>query len=118
MQEMQDAGGMLSTCINAACLALLDACVALKHLVAAVTCAVGADGRILVDPDQKQLARCRATLVFVFESRAGGVVSSSTQGPVSPEQLQECLAAASRTATKIFDFYRLVVGRKFSKDLT
>jgi ribonuclease PH len=115
---MQDAGGLLSACINAACLALLDACVALKHLVAAVTCAVSTDGLILVDPDSKQLGRSRATLVFVFESREGGVVSSSCQGPVSPEQLQECIAAASRTAAKIFDFYRLVVGRKFSKDLT
>ncbi len=108
---------MLAACINAACLALLDACVALKHLVAAVTCTIGPEGRVLVDPDQKQLARSRATLVFVFESRAGGVVSSSSQGPVSPEQLQECLAAASRTAAKIFDFYRLVLGRKFSKDV-
>ena len=115
---MQEAGGLLSACINAACLALLDACVSLKHLVAAVTCAVAADGRILVDPDQKQLARSQATLIFVFESRDGGVVSSSSQGRLTPEQMQECLAAAQRTAAKIFDFYRMVVGRKFAKDIT
>jgi exosome complex component RRP46 len=117
---MQDAGGLLATCVNAACLALLDACVSLRHLVAAVTCALPADGdgRVLVDPDQKQLAKSRAHCVFVFESREGGLVASTSQGRLSPEQLQECLAAGRRSAAKIFDFYRLVVGRKFAKDIT
>jgi exosome complex component RRP46 len=89
---MQDAGGLLAACVNAACLALLDACVSLRHLVAAVTCALAADddsgGRVLVDPDQKQLAKSRAHCVFVFESREGGLVASSSQGRLSPEQLQ------------------------------
>ena len=45
---------MVATCINAACLALLDASVPLSFLLAAVTVAVTADGELLVDPTLKQ----------------------------------------------------------------
>ena len=51
---MQDGGCLVSTCINAACLALLDASVPLSFLLAAVTVAVTEDGELLVDPTLKQ----------------------------------------------------------------
>ena len=51
---MQDSGCLVSTCINAACLALLDASVPLSFLLAAVTVAVIEDGELLVDPTLKQ----------------------------------------------------------------
>ena len=37
LQEMQDDGCLVSSCINAACLALVDASISLKFLLAAVT---------------------------------------------------------------------------------
>ena len=37
LQEMQDDGCLISSCINAACLALLDASISMKFLIAAVT---------------------------------------------------------------------------------
>ena len=51
---MQDGGCLVATCINAACLALLDASVPLSFLLAAVTVAVTPDGELLVDPTLKQ----------------------------------------------------------------
>ena len=51
---MQDGGCLVATCINAACLALLDASVPLSFLLAAVTVAVSPDGELLVDPTLKQ----------------------------------------------------------------
>merc|ERR1712062_499537 len=52
--EMQDGGCLVSTCINAACLALLDASVPLSFLLAAVSVAVSEDGELMVDPTLKQ----------------------------------------------------------------
>ena len=49
---------LLSCCINAACMALLDAGVPMKYLIASVTCILDKDGQLLLDPTEKQ-ARVR-----------------------------------------------------------
>lgn len=49
-QAYEADGSMLATSINAACLALLSAAVAMRHLVVAVGCAVQSDGSLLLDP--------------------------------------------------------------------
>ena len=115
-KELQDDGGMVSSCINAACLSLLDASVSMKFLVAAVSCSLRQDGSILLDPSSRQLRDGVATLVFVFESRTMSVISTHTQGPINPEKYQQCLAISKTAVEKIFQFYRSVMGKKFSKD--
>ena len=103
MQEMQDDGGVLSACVNSACLSLLDACVSMKFLVAAVSCALGKDGTFYLDPDSKVVKNSAANLVFVFESRTKSLISTHSEGPVSQEQYQQCLNSAKNAVDKVFD---------------
>merc|ERR1712170_247776 len=95
LQEMQDDGCLISSCINAA---WLDASISMKFLIAAVTVLVNKDGLVLCDPTQKQLSRSTASLLFVFSNRQSGgeigLVSSHTLGLVDQVKLQECLCAA------------------------
>ena len=113
---MQDNGGILSTCVNSVCLSLLDACISMKFLVAAVSCAVNKDGKVILDPSSKQVKHAVAELVFVFESRTRSVLSSHSEGLVSQEKFQQCLTIAQSAVDKIFQFYRVVISKKFSKD--
>ena len=118
LQEMNDSGGMVSACVNAACLALLDACVPMRFLVAAVTCCVLQDGSIVLDPSFKQQTqKDNASLVFVFDSRTRSVISTQSEGRVTQAKLHECLVIAKTAVEKVFQFYKVVIGRKFSKDL-
>ena len=114
---MQDSGGLVSAAVNAACLSLLDACVPMKFLVAAVACTVSRDGSVLLDPSSRQLRSSAASLVFVFESRTRSVVSTHSEGLVTQEKLQECLTVSRTAVEKVFQFYRQVVARKFSKEV-
>jgi exosome complex component RRP46 len=54
VQVLSEDGSLLSTAINATCLALLDAGISLKSLIGSVTCAISADGTLLLDPDAKE----------------------------------------------------------------
>ena len=122
LQEMEDDGCLEAACVNASCLALLDASVSLKFLLAAVTVVVTAEGELLTDPTSKQLSRSAASLLFVFSSRTSGeggplLVSSYTEGRVTPARLQESLAAAHTASLKIFEFYRTSIAKKFSKEM-
>ena len=135
MQEMQDGGCLVSTCINAACLALLDASVPLSFLLAAVTVAVTEDGELMVDPTLKQARafltkvkskvlkstliqarNSRAEAMFVFSSREEGAVSSVVEGKLGHDQLQQALTAARLASKAIFEFYRETIRKKFSKE--
>lgn len=117
LQELQNDGGMVSSCINSACLSLLDASVSLKFLVAAVSCSLRRDGSILLDPTSKQIRDGVANIVFVFESKTRSVISTHSEGPVNSDKFQECLAISKTAVEKIFQFYRIVIGKKFSKDV-
>jgi len=117
LQEMQDSGGIVSSCVNSACLSLLDAGAPMKFLFASVTCAMLKDGTVVLDPSLKELKSSSSQLVFVFESRTQSVISTHSLGPVSQIKLQECILVAKTAVAKIFQFYRIVIGKKFSKEL-
>jgi len=123
LQLQQEDGCTESACINAACLALLDASVSLKFLIASVTVVIMADGDIVCDPSQKQVDRSVARAMFTFSSKpaANGspiIVSTIVSGKVSPDQLQQCLTAAHTASSQVFKFFRETVARKFSKEIS
>ncbi|XP_035697891.1 exosome complex component RRP46-like [Branchiostoma floridae] len=117
LQVIQDSGSLLSCCINAACMALVDSAVPMKCLVSAVTCAVMEEGRIVLDPDSKQEKESSAVLTFAFDSRENNVVTCSTKGCYTPEKYQECLSACGAASRNISSFFRQAVERRMSKEL-
>ncbi|XP_067170571.1 exosome complex component RRP46 [Apteryx mantelli] len=115
LQVLSDIGSLLSCCLNAACLGLLDAGLPLASLFCGVTCALRPDGRLLLDPTARQEQEARAVLTFAIDSADGKVLAATAKGSCSAEELQQCLAAAQRAAATIFRFYRDSLRRKYSK---
>ncbi|XP_064260121.1 exosome complex component RRP46 [Passer domesticus] len=115
LQVLSDAGSLLSCCLNAACMALLDAGLPLAALFCGVTCALQPDGAILLDPTARQEQEARAVLTFAIASSDRKVLTATTKGSCSVEEMQQCLAAAQRAAGTIFQFYRDSVRRRYSK---
>ncbi|KAI8483221.1 Exosome component 5 [Branchiostoma belcheri] len=108
---------LLSCCVNAACVALMDAAVPMKCLVSAVTCALTEEGQIVLDPDSKQEKESSAVLTFAFDSRENNVITCSTKGCYTPEQYQESLSACREASKNISSFFRQAVEKRMSKEL-
>ncbi|GAB6020535.1 Exosome component 5 [Chamberlinius hualienensis] len=114
VQETQCGGSTISCSTNAACLALIDAGVAMRCLAAAVTCVVTSD-KIIVDPSSSDEKLATANLVFTFESQTYKVISSYTKGLIEKAKYQECLSLCRNASKAIFSFYQDAVRRKLSK---
>ncbi|XP_062995798.1 exosome complex component RRP46 [Elgaria multicarinata webbii] len=115
LQVVTDAGSLLSSCLNATCMGLMDAGLPMNSLFCGVTCALDSNGSITLDPTAKQEKEAAAVLTFALESTEKKVLMSTTKGSCSVEQLQQCIAASQRAADAIFQFYRDSSCRKYSK---
>ncbi|XP_018411520.1 PREDICTED: exosome complex component RRP46 [Nanorana parkeri] len=115
LQIINDAGSLLACCLNAACMGLMDAGLPTRALFCGVTCALDADGQLILDPNLKQQKESRAVLTFALESTEKKVLMVCSRGMYSPAELQQCVAAAQISAQKIFQFYRDSVKRRYSK---
>ncbi|KFO69218.1 Exosome complex component RRP46, partial [Cuculus canorus] len=83
LQVLSDAGSLLSCCLNAACLAMLDAGLPLSSLFCGVTCAIDLSGAIVLDPDAQQEQGARAVLTFAIDSAERKVLMANTKGNCS-----------------------------------
>ncbi|XP_041363339.1 exosome complex component RRP46-like [Gigantopelta aegis] len=117
IQELQNSGSLLSCCINAACLCLLDCSISMGCMVAAVCVGIDGEGGVIVDPNDKQEKDCSTYVTFVFESKKKEIVSVSMEGSCSSEQFKTCLSVGRSASEKIFKFYRDSIEKKMSKSL-
>uniref|UniRef100_A0A671RPH5 Exosome complex component RRP46 n=1 Tax=Sinocyclocheilus anshuiensis TaxID=1608454 RepID=A0A671RPH5_9TELE len=116
LQVIHDDGSLLSCCLNAACMALMDAGLPMSHLFCSVTCAISKEGQIIIDPTARQeKVRRTALLTFAIESVECNVLMSSTTGSFSVQELQQCIAISQKASEQIFQFYRDSVKRRYSK---
>ncbi|XP_072346292.1 exosome complex component RRP46-like isoform X5 [Scyliorhinus torazame] len=53
LQVIHDSGSLLSCCLNAACMALMDAGLPMRSVFCGVTCVIDSNGEILLDPTTK-----------------------------------------------------------------
>lgn len=115
IQEMQNSGSFLSCCINSMCLALLDASINLKCLMAAVSCIMNADGDIVLNPNHKEETLALGSLTFIFENQDKKIISCSSKGCFSMEQYNQCLAMCTEASSQIFQFYTDTMQKKICK---
>ncbi|XP_064237349.1 exosome complex component RRP46 isoform X2 [Aotus nancymaae] len=115
LQVVSDAGSLLACCLNAACMALVDAGVPMRALFCGVTCALDSDGTLVLDPTSKQEKEARAVLTFALDNVEQKLLMSSTKGLFSDAELQQCLAAAQVASQHVFRFYRESLQRRYSK---
>ncbi|ERE62765.1 exosome complex component RRP46-like protein [Cricetulus griseus] len=106
---------LLACCLNAACMALVDAGVPMRALFCGVSCALDSDGNLVLDPTTKQEKEARAILTFALDSVEQKLLMSNTKGLYSDAELQQCLAAAQAASEHIFRFYRESLQRRYSK---
>ncbi|XP_076430445.1 exosome complex component RRP46 isoform X1 [Peromyscus maniculatus bairdii] len=106
---------LLACCLNAACMALVDAGVPMRALFCGVSCALDSDGNLVLDPTTKQEKEARAILTFALDSVEQKLLMSTTKGLYSDAELQQCLAAAQAASHHIFRFYRESLQRRYSK---
>ena len=118
IQEMHNSGSLLACSINAAFLALLDACVPLQFTVVAVCCAIDTEGEITLDPKLNQEKTASAIMTFAFDSKDKNLIMSNTSGIYTKEKYQICLALCREASAQIFCSYREAITKKISKSLT
>ncbi|XP_077524513.1 exosome complex component Rrp46 [Amblyomma americanum] len=114
-QEFHNDGGLLACCINAACLAVIDAAVSMKCHIAAVTAAITQAGTVVLDPNRQQEEEAKAVCTFSFESQESKLVSTHTTGQFSRDEFQKCLALCQAAAGEIFAFYQDALKRRYHK---
>ncbi|XP_039539715.1 exosome complex component RRP46 [Pimephales promelas] len=115
LQVVHDDGSLLSCCLNAACMALMDAGLPMSLLFCGVTCAISKEGQIITDPSAQQEKESRALLTFAIDSVERSVLMASTSGSFSVHELQQCIAVSQKASEQIFQFYRDSVKRRYSK---
>ncbi|XP_036202490.1 exosome complex component RRP46 isoform X2 [Myotis myotis] len=115
LQVISDAGSLMACCLNATCMALVDAGVPMQALFCGVTCALDSDGTLVLDPTAKQEKEARAVLTFALDSVDQKLLMSTTKGLYSNAELQQCLAAAQAASQHVFRFYRESLQRRYSK---
>ncbi|XP_062502418.1 exosome complex component RRP46-like [Corticium candelabrum] len=114
LQVEHDDGSLLSCCLNACCVALMDAGVPMRGLVCAVSCAVSASGEQVIDPTLEQEQAASAVLTFGFSTNSD-IITSHMTGQISQDKFYSTLSLASSAGKAISDFYRSSAEKKLSK---
>ncbi|CAK1547485.1 unnamed protein product [Leptosia nina] len=109
IQELEDYGGLLPTTINCTCLALLNSGLAMRHVVAAVGCALDEAGNLIIDPTNDQIQTATATMYFVFDSREKNLVTGFSTGTFGEGVYDEALERCRAASDLVFNFYRDIV---------
>jgi len=125
IQVLQEDGSILSTAINGACLALLDAGIPMRTLIAAVTLAikdeetVGGDksGKsvILIDPTTEEEGMARCKLEFGMTSSVSeGIVLSTTSGRFDHSDYFSCFSVATKASQAILTYFQTTITSRYS----
>ncbi|KAK3235725.1 hypothetical protein CYMTET_54092 [Cymbomonas tetramitiformis] len=120
LQVLQNDGSVLACAINATSMALIDAGVPLKGLVAAVAIAVQESGGLILDPllTEQKLARGMVTVAFVdAQPTEAGVpteadtLTCTTSGLFSADQYLDSLNWGRTACSRIAAFCRVSLER-------
>ncbi|KAI4355049.1 hypothetical protein L6164_003863 [Bauhinia variegata] len=123
VQVVHDDGALLPCAINAACAALVDAGIPLKHLAVAICCSVADSGCVILDPTKLEEQKMKAFVYLVFpntivsvlpegsshvggEPMEHGLITSVTQGAMSVDDYLHCLERGRAATAKMSEFFR------------
>ncbi|XP_004291185.1 PREDICTED: exosome complex exonuclease RRP46 homolog [Fragaria vesca subsp. vesca] len=123
IQVVNDDGALLPCAINAACAALVDAGIPLKHLSVAICCCLAESGYVILDPSKLEEQKMKAFVYLVFpnsvlsnlpegqlkvqgEPMEHGIITSVTQGAMPVEDYLHCLERGRAATAKMSAFLR------------
>ncbi|KAJ3185443.1 Exosome component 5 [Geranomyces variabilis] len=116
LQVLTDDGGILSTALNAATLALVDAGIALRSLPAGVTCMIDQEGVLLLDPTILELEAARSTHMFVFDNISDGALSNISTGSFSMDEYTSCYDTCFSAVAAVQQLFRSSVEGKVRRE--
>eukprot|EP00002_Diphylleia_rotans_P019625 TRINITY_DN3792_c0_g1_i2.p1 TRINITY_DN3792_c0_g1~~TRINITY_DN3792_c0_g1_i2.p1 ORF type:complete len:157 (+),score=42.01 TRINITY_DN3792_c0_g1_i2:329-799(+) len=111
VQVLNDDGSTLAAALNASCLALLDAGISMKSVVAGCSLVVSG-ARIVADPTLAEETGAQTTVTLGFDNISDGPIVANSIGPLDSEVFWTCLDLAQDASLKIIDFYRIVMSKK------
>ncbi|CAH9074250.1 unnamed protein product [Cuscuta europaea] len=126
IQVVNDDGALLPCAINAACAALVDAGIPLKHLAVAICCCLTESKNVLLDPNTSEEKQMKASVYLVFpnslhsilpkeessqmtgggEPLEYGIITSVTHGTLKVEDYLRCLKRGRAASSKLSDYLR------------
>ncbi|CAJ2636680.1 unnamed protein product [Trifolium pratense] len=123
VQVVHDDGALLPCAINAACAALVDAGIPLRHLAVAICCSVTDNNCIILDPSKQEEEKAKAFAYLVFpnttvsvipekslqagsDPMAHGIITSVTHGAMSVDDYLHCLERGRATTQRLSEFLR------------
>jgi ribonuclease PH len=104
IQITGDFGSILSTALNGAVFALLDAGISLKFIPIATSVCLTDKRQLLLDPTSDQENNSVVSSFFVFNKTSQGLISSKSNGVFSDEEFMILLKAAKSTIPSIYEF--------------
>ncbi len=111
-EVLQADGGTRCASITAAAVALADAGIPLKDLVAA--CSAGKyEGRIVLDLNDHEDKYGEADLPLAYMPNLGSITLLQMDGLLSPEELDRCINLAIEGCRKIYEVQREALKRKY-----
>ncbi|KAI9350043.1 exosome component 5-like protein [Zopfochytrium polystomum] len=115
LQVMSDDGSVLPVAMNAACLALVDAGVPLKSMVAAVECAYNAEGELMLDPNAQELESAVSTHVYAFDNiNPHTTLCNLSTGAFKQQEFAKAFEMSQMAAAKVHEFNRKTLGLKIA----
>ncbi|KAJ8450482.1 hypothetical protein Cgig2_002167 [Carnegiea gigantea] len=129
---------LLPCAINAACAALVDAGIPMKHLAVAICCCVAEPGCVILDPtrQEEQILKgvymvaenegIRISVLSVLpqgskcengEPIENGIITSVTHGAMSVEDYFHCLERGRAASAKLSNFLRKSLQTRLPTDL-
>lgn len=132
IQVVNDDGALLPCAINAACAALVDAGISLKHLAVAICCCLAETGCVILDPTKQEEQKMKAFVYLVFpnsvlsvqvsvptnaEPMEHGIITSVTHGAMSVEDYFYCLKSGRAATAKLSNFLRSRLQNRLPSDL-
>ncbi|KAJ2848651.1 exosome non-catalytic core subunit rrp46 [Coemansia brasiliensis] len=117
IQVRQNDGSVDAAAINATTLALVDAGIPLRSMVAAATCAVCANGNIVIDPTQEEISKAQSTHTFGFSNQqTDSPAYVDSRGDFTMDQYNSCYDMCATATERIFAFMRSAIESKVSKE--
>ncbi|SPQ94465.1 unnamed protein product (mitochondrion) [Plasmodiophora brassicae] len=109
---VEDAGSLLAACVNAACLALVDAGVPCSAMATGVSFAISRSGNVLLDPTLDEEHSSPVRMTFVFSTADQNMLTSATDGLISEDAYFKCAEVARQGAARVQAFTELTLRSK------
>jgi len=115
LQEYENDGSLLATCLNAAFVAALDGSCSVRSLIAAVSVLITGEDTLIVDPSASQLKEGYKALVTYVLTNDNKILYTYMQGRAQNGVLSLSLKCARLAVVEIFNFYNTILRRKYLK---